>query len=82
MEAGNWVRIGGLYQPPADKVQRLLAGKTLLLGDRKQRVAKTSGAERHMLMRMHSAYEIAQTRKRQKLIRVRRVDKCKATGYS
>jgi hypothetical protein len=35
--------------------------------------AASFGVKRHTLMRMQSAYEIAQTRKREKLIRVRRV---------
>jgi len=37
------------------------------------RIEKAFGVKMDTLMRMWSAYEIAQTRKREKLIRVRRV---------
>jgi addiction module HigA family antidote len=51
----------------------LLNGKAGLSGDRSLRIEKAFGVKRYTLMRMQSAYEIAQTRKREKLIRVRRV---------
>lgn len=44
-----------------------------LSGDRSLRIEKAPRVRRYTLMRMQSAYEIAQTRKREKLIRVRRV---------
>jgi len=37
------------------------------------RIEKAFGVKRYTLMRMAAAYEIAQTRKREKLIRVGRV---------
>jgi len=37
------------------------------------RIEKAFGVKRYTLMRMAAAYEIAQTRKREKLIRVERV---------
>jgi addiction module HigA family antidote len=51
----------------------LLNGKAGLSGDRSLHIEKASRVKRYTLMRMQSAYEIAQTRKREKLIRVRRV---------
>jgi addiction module HigA family antidote len=51
----------------------LLNGKAGLPGDRSLRIEKTFGVKTDTLMRMQSAYTIAQTRKREKLIRVRRV---------
>jgi addiction module HigA family antidote len=51
----------------------LLNGKAGLSGEMALRIEKAIGVEMDTLMRMWSAYEIAQTRKREKLIRVRRV---------
>jgi antitoxin HigA-1 len=51
----------------------LLNGKAGLSGDMALRIEKAFGAKMDTLMRMQSAYEIARTRKREKLIRVRRV---------
>ncbi len=51
----------------------LLNGKAGLSGDTALRIERAFGVKRYTLMRMQSAYEIAQTRKREKLIRVRRV---------
>jgi plasmid maintenance system antidote protein VapI len=51
----------------------LLNGKAGLSGDRSLRIEKAFGVKMDTLMRMGAAYEIAQTRKREKLIRVRRV---------
>jgi len=51
----------------------LLNGKAGLSGDMALRIEKAFGVKMDTLMRMQSAYEIAQTRKREKLIRVRRV---------
>jgi addiction module HigA family antidote len=50
----------------------LLNGKAGLSGDMALRVEKAFGVKMETLMRMQSAYEIAQTRKREKLIRVGR----------
>jgi addiction module HigA family antidote len=51
----------------------LLNGKAGLSGERSLRTEKVFGVRMDTLMRMQSAYEIAQTRKREKLIRVGRV---------
>jgi addiction module HigA family antidote len=51
----------------------LLNGKAGLSGDMALRIEKAFGVKMDTLMRMQSAYEIAQTRKREKLIRVARV---------
>jgi addiction module HigA family antidote len=51
----------------------LLNSKAGLSGDMAPRIEKAFGVKMDTLMRMQSAYEIAQTRKREKLIRVRRV---------
>jgi addiction module HigA family antidote len=50
----------------------LLNGKAGLSGDRSLPIEKAFGVKMETLTRMQSAYEIAQTRKREKLIRVRR----------
>ena len=44
-----------------------------LSGDMALRIEKAFGVKMDTLMRMQSAYEIAQTRKREKQIRVERV---------
>ena len=51
----------------------LLNGKAGLSGDMALRIEKAFGVKTDTLMRMQSAYEIAQTRKREKQIRVQRV---------
>jgi addiction module HigA family antidote len=51
----------------------LLNGKAGLSGDMALRIEKAFGVKMDTLMRMGSAYEIAQTRKREGLIRVQRV---------
>ena len=51
----------------------LLNSKAGLSGDKSLRIEKSFGVKMDTLMRMQLAYEIAQTRKREKLIRVRRV---------
>jgi addiction module HigA family antidote len=50
----------------------LLNGKAGLSGDMALRIEKAFGVKMDTLMRMQSAYDIAQTRKREKEIRVRR----------
>jgi addiction module HigA family antidote len=50
----------------------LLNGKADLSGDMALRIEKAFGVKMDTLMRMQSAYDIAQTRKREKKIRVRR----------
>src|SRR5258707_14641641 len=51
----------------------LLNGKAALSGDMALRIEKAFGVKMDTLMRMQSAYDIAQTRKREKEIRVRRI---------
>ena len=51
----------------------LLNGKADLSGDMALRIEKAFGVRMDTLMRMQSSYDIAQTRKREKRIRVRRV---------
>src|SRR5271157_2226390 len=48
----------------------LLNGKADLSGDMALRIEKAFGVKMDTLMRMQSAYDIAQTRKREKQIRV------------
>src|SRR3974390_1882620 len=52
----------------------LLNGKADLSGDMALRIEKAFGVKMDTLMRMQSAYDIAQTRKRERQIRVRRVN--------
>ena len=51
----------------------LLNGRADLSGDMALRIEKAFGVKMDTLMRMQSSYDIAQTRKREKQIRVRRV---------
>ena len=53
----------------------LLNGKAGLSGEMALRTEKAFGVKMDTLMRMQTAYEIAQTRKREKLIRVQRVER-------
>ena len=51
----------------------LLNGKANLSGDMALRIEKAFGVRMDTLMKMQSAYDIAQTRKREKEIRIRRI---------
>ncbi|MGA2965247.1 MAG: HigA family addiction module antitoxin [Terriglobales bacterium] len=51
----------------------LLNGKADLSGDMALRIEKAFGVKMDTLMRMQAAYDIAQTRKREKKIHVRRI---------
>ena len=51
----------------------LLNGRADLSGDMALRVEKAFGVKMDTLMRMQSSYDIAQTRKRENQIRVRRI---------
>ena len=51
----------------------LLNGKAGLSGDMALRIEKAFGVKMETLMRMQFAYDVAQTRKREKEIRVRRI---------
>ena len=57
--------------PPA--LSSLLNGKDKLSGETALRIEETFGVKMDTLMRMQSAYDIAQTRKRENEIRVRRI---------
>jgi len=50
----------------------LLNGKAALSGDMALRIEKAFGVQMDTLMRMQATYDIAQTRKREKKIHVRR----------
>ncbi len=54
-------------------LSNLLNGKADLSGDMALRIEKAFGVKMETLMRMQSSYDIAQTRKREKLIHLRRV---------
>ena len=54
-------------------LSNLLNGKGSLSGDMALRIEKAFGVKMDTLMRMQSAYDIAQTRKRERSIRIRRV---------
>jgi plasmid maintenance system antidote protein VapI len=58
---------------PLLMLSSLLNGKAGLSGDRSLRIEKALGVKRYTLTRMGAAYEVAQTRKPEKLIRVRRI---------
>ena len=51
----------------------LLNGKGSLSGEMALRIEKAFGVKMDTLMRMQASYDIAQTRKREKEIRVRRI---------
>src|SRR5436190_21244224 len=51
----------------------LLNGRANLSGDMALRIEKAFGVKMDTLMRMQSAYDIAQTRKHEKEIRIRRI---------
>src|SRR6202035_3662694 len=53
----------------------LLNGKADLSGDMALRIEKAFGVKMDTLMRMQSSYDIAQTRKREKEIHVRRINR-------
>ncbi len=53
----------------------LLNGKADLSGDMALRLEKAFGVKMDTLMRMQSAYDIAKTRKREKQIRIRRIQR-------
>jgi addiction module HigA family antidote len=57
----------------------LLNGRADLSGDMALRIEKAFGVKMDTLLRMQASYDIAQTRKREKLINVRRVSLLAAT---
>jgi hypothetical protein len=61
------------FPPGSHRQSRLLKGNAGLSGDMALRVEKAFGVRMDTLMRVASAYEIAATRRREELIRGRRV---------
>ena len=62
----------GVLRVSRPTLSSLLNGKAYLSGDMALRIEKAFGPKMDTLMRMQSAYDIAQTRKRESKIRVRR----------
>src|SRR5713226_5133598 len=71
--AGLSVTAAAALQVSRPALSSLLNGKADLSGDMALRIEKAFGVKMDTLMRMQSAYDIAQTRKREKEIRVRRI---------
>jgi addiction module HigA family antidote len=65
----------GALQVSRPALSSLLNGKAGLSGEMALRIEKAFGVKMDTLMRMQSAYDIAQTRKRENEIRVRRIRK-------
>jgi antitoxin HigA-1 len=63
----------GVLQVSRPALSSLLNAKSDLSGDMALRIEKAFGVKMDTLMRMQAAYDIAQTRKREKQIRVKRV---------
>jgi addiction module HigA family antidote len=63
----------GVLQVSRPALSSLLNAKSDLSGDMALRIEKAFGVKMDTLMRMQAAYDIAQTRKREKRIRVKRV---------
>jgi addiction module HigA family antidote len=63
----------GALQVSRPALSSLLNGKASLSGEMALRIEKAFGVKMDTLMRMQSAYDIAQTRKREKEIHVRRI---------
>ena len=63
----------GALQVSRPALSSLLNGKADLSGDMALRIEKAFGVRMDTLMRMQSSYDIAQIRKREKQIRVRRI---------
>ena len=62
-----------LLQVSRPALSSLLNSRADLSGDMALRIEKAFGVKMDTLMRMQAAYDIAQTRKREKQIRVRRI---------
>ena len=71
--AGLSVTAAASLQVSRPALSSLLNGKADLSGDMALRIEKAFGVKMDTLIRMQSAYDIAQTRKREKEIRVRRI---------
>ncbi len=62
-----------LFRSPGSALSSLLKSKAGLSGDMALRIEKAFGVKMDTLMRMQSSYDIAQTRKRERNIRARRI---------
>ena len=71
--AGLSVTAAAALQVSRPTLSSLLNGKAGLSGDMALRIEKAFGVNMDTLMRMQASYDIAQTRKREKQIRVRRI---------
>jgi antitoxin HigA-1 len=71
--AGLSVTAAAALRVSRPALSSLLNGKADLSGDMALRMEKAFGVKMDTLMRMQSAYDIAQTRKRAKEIHVRRI---------
>jgi antitoxin HigA-1 len=71
--AGLSVTAAAALRVSRPALSSLLNGKADLSGDMALRIEKAFGVRMDTLMRMQAAYDIVQTRKREKQIHVRRV---------
>ena len=71
--AGLSVTAAAALRVSRPALSSLLNGKADLSGDMALRIEKAFGVRMDTLLRMQAAYDIAQTRKREKQIHVRRV---------
>jgi plasmid maintenance system antidote protein VapI len=67
------LRLGSFPRKRESRLSSLLNGKSDLSGDMALRIEKAFGVKLDTLMRMQASYNMAQTRKRENQIRVRRV---------
>ncbi|MGH7837433.1 MAG: HigA family addiction module antitoxin [Candidatus Binataceae bacterium] len=63
----------GALQISRAALSSLLNGRAALSGEMALRIEKAFGVKMDTLMKMQSAYDIAKTRKREKEIRIRRI---------
>ena len=71
--AGLSVTAAAALQVSRPALSSLLNGKSDLSGDMALRIEKAFGVKMDTLMRMQASYDIAQIRKREKRIHVRRI---------
>jgi addiction module HigA family antidote len=71
--AGLSVTAAAALQVSRPALSSLLNGKSDLSGDMALRIEKAFGVKMDTLMRMQASYDIAQTRKRENRIHVRRI---------
>jgi addiction module HigA family antidote len=71
--AGLSVTAAAAFQVSRPALSSLLNGKSDFSGDMALRIEKAFGVKMDTLMRMQASYDIAQIRKREKRIHVRRI---------